>query len=466
VTGRLSLFGKHLFVSIVITSIVVSSLGYLSLIMIRQFRKEMAAPSSPPAVIYAKFLHGIPKSDRVSVLEKINDVESRSHFQFWLVDHDGKTIFPKDAVVSPIAWSDISKPTRIFDFKDLGPGSYVIVQIDEGQSDYLLVKFHGRSNGNTMWLINLLSLIIAVILGTTLSFFILFYSLRQKAQLADAVISELQSGNLKARFPITKMDEAGRAMLRFNKMADEIERLVERLKTTENSRMHILQELAHDLRTPVASLKNMLDTLSNKSESMPQNLRTELINLSFKEVDYFENLVEDLLFLALTTEPRYKQQAKYVKLGALVEAEIESVEKSGRSSGKNILIGKDLQIGDVEIKGDPHLLHRLFRNALDNASYYATKMVTIRVKKVGSEIECVIEDDGPGFSTEALSEFGKRKFSRQFATQTQRRASIGLGSVIMSAVVSLHRGEISVQNRVDAQGKILGGQVRIILPAQ
>jgi len=464
VTSKLSLFGKHLFVSIVITSIVVSSLGYLSLVMIRQFRKEMATPYAPPAVIYAKFLHGIPKKDRASVLEKINDVDSRSHFQFWLVNHEGKILFPRDAIVSPIEWPNISKPTRIFDFKDLGSASYVIVQVDEAPSDYLLVKFHGRSNGNSMWLINLLSLVIAVILGTTLSFFILFYSLRQKAQLADAVISELQKGNLKARFPITKMDEVGRAMLRFNKMADEIERLVERLKATENSRMHILQELAHDLRTPVASLKNMLDTLSNKNETMPQNLRVELMSLSFKEVDYFENLVEDLLFLALTTEPRYKQEAKSVNLGVLIESEIESVEKMGRASGKNISIERDISIGEIEVKGDPHLLHRLFRNALDNAAYYAAKTVTIRVKKNTTEIECVIEDDGPGFSGEALSQFGKRKFSRKFTSQNQKRASIGLGSVIMSAIVSLHRGEIFVQNFLDAQGKILGGQIRILLP--
>ena len=107
-----------------------------------------------------------------------------------------------------------------------------------------------------------------------------------------------EKGNLKARFPIVRMDEIGQTMLRFNHMADEIEHLVERMKTVEASRASLLQELAHDLRTPVASLKNLIETVATKDASMQPALRVELMELALSECEYFERLVEDLLVIA------------------------------------------------------------------------------------------------------------------------------------------------------------------------
>jgi len=273
----------------------------------------------------------------------------------------------------------------------------------------------------------------------------------------------MQRGNLKARFPITKMDEIGEAMLRFNKMADEIERLVERVRSTETARMSILQELAHDLRTPVASLKSMLETLSIRGEKVPGDLRAELMSLSVKEVDYFANLVEDLLFLAQASEPKYNQTPDRIEIADLVEGEVQGCEKSATENP--VSVTRDFRLSTEEIRGDAHLLRRLFRNALDNAMSFAKRSITVRLTNPDlSHLECVIEDDGPGFSDQAIREFGHRKMSRKFSPSDNRRASIGLGSVIMTTIVHLHRGEIQASNRTDAGGKPLGGRVRIVLP--
>jgi len=467
---RVSLFGKHLVISVFITFIFVSSLGFLSVFMIQQLRKE-APPMSPAAETFSKFLHKIPPEKRISALEEINDTDANSHFQFWLLTENRQVLFPVGSKPPPIDLDSIILPEKIFEYKNLtktqhSTHSYTIVKIDNDSSQYLLVRFVSRSSSKNMFFVNLISLFVAVILGTTLSLFILFYSLKQKARLADSVISELQRGNLKARFPVTKMDEVGEAMLRFNKMADEIERLVERLKTTEESRRSLLQELAHDLRTPVSSLKSMLETLSSQGDRpIPEDVRKELTHLSIKEVDYFEHLVEDLLFLALAGEPKYKHVTEPVDLIELIKSEIESVEKYSFANGNKVSIDKDFQVTTDKIIGDFHLLRRLFRNALENAVFSAKSNVKIKLKNITqNSIECFIEDDGEGFSEEAFKEFGHRKVSRKYSSHTQRRASIGLGSVIMNTVAQLHRGEIHVSNLTSLQGKILGAQVRILLP--
>ena len=220
-------------------------------------------------------------------------------------------------------------------------------------------------------------MMLSVFFASLFSMLILFYSMRQKARLAANVIAEMRDGNLNARFPVGKMDEVGKLMVEFNKMADEIQRLVQTIRDTELTRLRRLQELAHDLRTPVASMKNLLETLHLHRESMPVASQREILSLSLKEVDYFARLVEDLLFLAQVTEPKYAVVKTSINLYDLIEDELETLE----ARYPNVTVSAKSDTQDYEIKGDGHLLRRLFRNALENAFSFAKSTVDVDLRK-------------------------------------------------------------------------------------
>ena len=59
----------------------------------------------------------------------------------------------------------------------------------------------------------------------------------------------------------------------------------------------------------------------------------------------------------------------------------------------------------------------------------------------------LIEDDGPGFTQEALESYGVRRVSRIIEDKGTGRLSVGLGSVIMKTIASAHHGQVSVRNR-------------------
>lgn len=294
-----------------------------------------------------------------------------------------------------------------------------------------------------------------ILCGISFALYLIFRSLREHVATADHVISELQAGNLKARFPIRKNDEIGRAMERFNLMASEIEKLVEKLRSSEQSRNFLLQELTHDLRTPVASLRNLLDTIFS-AQPMKPGLE-ELADLSLKEVDYVSRLVEDLLLLAQVSEPKYKAAAKPLDLVPLLEEEGEALAL--RFGGK-IQLSLKGGFPELLIPGDERLMKRLVRNALENAFSFARSRVEIAIAREGESVRITVADDGPGFSAEALQQFGERRSQRMVAQQ-QGRLSLGLGSVIMKTITKLHRGSIVAANRPEG-----GGMVEILLPLQ
>jgi signal transduction histidine kinase len=492
-TGN-SFFRKHFAISSVVLLIFIA-LGFFSNFFLmrlshhyqeaerQQLRHERVRGEAP--LLFAKLIDRLNPKDRPQALNELVHMSGRSFpFELVILDANGLPIHSRNKPL-PIDIKPESLPTEPYEFfpltpdhpdRDLdgphgleGPGG---PPIDEPG----LIRFHGeptqfllisprqdlpslRRSGPPFQFIlgSFGSLILSVLLGAGLSLVILFRSLQSKAALADSVIAELQKGNLKARFPIKKMDEIGRAMSRFNRMAEEIERLVEQLQSTERARVTLLQELTHDLRTPVASLKSILETISapNASALKPE-VRAELMEISLKEIDYFERLLEDLLVLAQVSEPRYQTDRSLLSLNDLLDEEAEGVAAQNSSGERRVRLEKNLPETPIEIHGDPHLLKRLFRNALKNAFSFAKNEVRVSLeKKDAGTVEIRIEDDGSGLSEDALKAFGTRRVTRVLDTSLKGRISVGLGSVIMKTVTHLHRGTLSAENKPSGSGAVI-----------
>ena len=277
---------------------------------------------------------------------------------------------------------------------------------------------------------------------------------------ARIVIDRIKRGDFDARFEISRMDEVGQSMVAFNEMAEEVEKYVNKIKNAENNRIRILQDLAHDLRTPIASLKNTMVTLRDKRERMDKQLQDEFFTLATDEIDYFEKLVEDLLFLAKMSEPKYEISQKEFLLDESLLFEIDRLQKI--HTDKKVEI-QGLPEGGLIVTGDEHHFKRMIRNALENAISFAHEKVCVEVDVLDHSFSITVLDDGPGFPLDVLQEFGKRKVSRYETRAHQGRVSVGLGSVIMKTITDLHHGELKAEN-LETEGKIAGARLTLSFP--
>lgn len=428
--------------------------------------------SAPPqmegrhSIYLAKLVDQLNPTNRgegLARLEALGGLAGGTHLS--VVDDAGNVVYPPGESLG-LDWSKVAKPQQSYENLSLKPFQSLI-RFPGNPPQYLYVTSgRGRPRSETVLVTTFASLGVSALIGIALAMLALFKSLRDKAVLADSVIAELQRGNLKARFPIRRMDEIGQAMGRFNKMADEIERLVEQLRSVERSRMALLQELAHDLRTPVASLKNLLETLQSQGGSIAAALHEELLGLALKETDYFERLVEDLLVLAQVSEPRYLASREALNLAELLEEEADGLRARRTSEARKIELVKFLPAAPVLVHGDPQLLRRMIRNTLDNAFSFARHRVVVRLEREnGERARIVVEDDGPGFSADALASYGERRVSRVLGTtQEASRLSVGLGSVIIKTVARSQGGEVQAANVTSGSGQAVGASVSIRLP--
>jgi signal transduction histidine kinase len=366
----------------------------------------------------------------------------------WLVSSKGEIISANTDHPLPLSWEKLPHPKRIHGMENtenflLEPKTFVIKLNTVPRT--FLVTHNPRSlfQGPFLWIQGLHTFTTAA-LAVFLALSISVYYLRRKSSEARSVLAKLESGDLKSRFEIKRFDQFGNLILDFNRMADEIERLVKRLNDTETSRSHLLQELGHDLRTPLTSLGTSFEALKFYNDQMTTADRDEVFMMIDSDIRYFKDLLEKLTIIATIDESHYKISSEKIDLAKMLETELRNRQTASGSSMVWSLKVSDNKKHDIF--GDFHLISRLFKNALDNAARYAQSIIHVEIVSKTDTLEIVVTDDGPGLTIEAISTFGKRRERRQVMERDARNFSLGLGSVIMRTIAEVHDGTVAIAN--------------------
>jgi two-component system sensor histidine kinase ChvG len=102
------------------------------------------------------------------------------------------------------------------------------------------------------------------------------------------------------------------------------------------------------------------------------------------------------------------------------------------------------------VRGHEARLGRVVTNLLDNAISFSPEngVVMVRARRVGPEIEIVVEDDGPGIPADKLEDIFKRFYSDRPQTDSTVGKNSGLGLSISREIVNAYGGRIWASNRM------------------
>ncbi|AFY01515.1 sensor protein kdpD [Bdellovibrio bacteriovorus str. Tiberius] len=334
----------------------------------------------------------------------------------------------------------------------------IVIRLDTEAELYLVIKEPVRPMLGNLIITQAVLTAAMIVIALILAIAAIFFYMRKKSLEARSVLRRLEEGDLKARFEIHRLDEFGGLMLDFNRMAEEIEKLVGRIHATERTRKQLLQEMGHDLRTPLTSLKTSFETLQIHHDKLSAEKRGELFDVLIREIDYFKDLIEQLMTIASLDEPHFKASTERIDVMNLLTQEVRHRQHSDTK------IKWSLDGGTVPaVLGDSHLIQRLIRNGLENAERYADSTVDVRVHEGSDSLTIEISDNGQGLDAEALKSFGQRREFRGRKITKNGHFSLGLGSVIMKAITDLHNGVLNIENRTN-DGQIKGAILKITLP--
>jgi signal transduction histidine kinase len=200
--------------------------------------------------------------------------------------------------------------------------------------------------------------------------------------------------------------------------------------------------LAHEFRNGLATIHGYGRLLD--PQSLPEPARTCVEGIRAETIALGEVVTNFLRFARpdqLTMAP--------VDLQAVIRRAIDDLPAAGNAT----TVEGDFAI----VEGDDVLLRQAFNNLLRNSLEACEAggmppVIRVRGDVSGGDLTVVLEDNGPGFSPEALS-----KAFQPFATT--KAAGTGLGLAIVQKVIVSHNGHIAAANHERG-----GAQFRIRLP--
>ena len=260
----------------------------------------------------------------------------------------------------------------------------------------------------------------------------------------------------------------------FTRRKDEIGHLSGALRDMTNAlytRIEAIEsfaaDVAHELRNPLTSLRSAVETLPMAKTEANRKRLLAVIEHDIKRLD---RLISDISDASRLDAELQRQEAAPVDLAKLLDALVKAANEVRRDEVNVTLAFEGSTLGNFKVPGHDSRLGQIVSNLVDNARSFSPAGGNVRItcRRLRSDVEITVDDDGPGIRPDALE-----KIFERFYTDRPEQGfgqNSGLGLSISKQIVEAHGGTIRAENRT-APGKageepqVLGARFIVRLPA-
>lgn len=259
-------------------------------------------------------------------------------------------------------------------------------------------------------------------------------------------------------------DELRELGLVLNEMSKTIQERTRDLAIKQQQALHqarlvtvgkLVAQITHELRNPLSSIGLNSELLMDEIEGLgnPQQIQDAKVLLGeiAKEIERLKEITEAYLHFARLPRPNFQM----IDLNHLVQEVSDFV----RAECQKVMVQIQLDLEQVsrKIRLDPNQIRSALLNVLRNAKESLIQKgggrILVKVRSFGDYALIEIQDNGSGFSLEAI----EHQFEPFFSTKPQ---GTGLGLAMVQQIMMAHQGKIEISN----QSIHLGAIVKLSFP--
>jgi signal transduction histidine kinase len=215
----------------------------------------------------------------------------------------------------------------------------------------------------------------------------------------------------------------------------------QRLEDLAQLRADFTSIVAHELANPIAAIKVMAGVVA--VEEVPPAIRQRTAQEIAREVQMLEILVQDIRETASVERDDFRIDLRRIPVDRLVS---EAAAHARRLPGTHPVTVENTA-ATLAVRGDPHRLHQVIRNLLDNAARYTHDgtPITIRTRREPGEVVFEVADRGAGIAAADIDRIFE-KFGRGSDASQLDASGRGLGLYLSRRILRLHGSDLVVES--------------------
>ena len=264
----------------------------------------------------------------------------------------------------------------------------------------------------------------------------------------DGIVS-VREGQYNYRVDVSGRDEiAG--------LAEEFNRLTDRLQSTENIRRRFVSDASHELKTPLAAIRLLSDSIL-QTDTMDMDTVHEFVTDIGDEAERLARITEKLLSLA-RMDNKIVQTKSVVDLGKTAASALRILRPL--ADANHITLESHFQ-PDCFIFANEDELYQIVLNLSENAVKYNVQggRVDVTVKVESGDAYVIVSDTGIGIPESDLQNIFDR-FYRVDKARSREAGGSGLGLSIVKSAVEENGGSVRARRR-----KTGGMEFTVVFPA-
>jgi histidine kinase len=276
-------------------------------------------------------------------------------------------------------------------------------------------------------------LTVAAIAALLAAVVVSFFTARRIVEPVRAMMQASQriaAGDYHQRVYVPGQDELGALAGAFNQMTAKLEQ-------TEQRRMELIGNVAHELRTPLSSIKGVMEGLV---DGVLHAEPATFLNVQ-REVARLQRLVQDLEELSRAEAGQVPLDRRPVSPSELIQAAANRLRP--QFEDKDVSLELELPDELPQVKADSLRVIQVLINLLGNALQYTPSggRVTVQARRDDHEVLIKVDDSGVGISDEHLHHVFER-FYRVDKSRSRAGGGSGIGLTISKHLVEAHGGRI------------------------
>lgn len=269
----------------------------------------------------------------------------------------------------------------------------------------------------------------------------------KRIKLLKASAIRIAEGDLSHRVMVKGKDEIEELGRSFNRMADELEKMIK-------GGRELTANISHELRSPLARIRIAQELLGEKLERSEYNdLNRHLCDMQ-EDIEELDRLIGSILTLSKLDIQETAIKFKPLDLSELIDEILKHLRPNINRRNLHVMT---LFSVDQAIVGNMDALKTAFSNILENAVKFTPENGHVIIKTCFEENSPVITVTN---SFEVLPEEElTRIFEPFYRTEQSSATGSGLGLAITKKIIKRHKGNIRAENSPD------GLKIIVNLPA-